>query len=48
MKLWASDKKYESPEEHTAYVEDMLSPALTFLYRDVEKMNEGTFAVSEL
>ena len=47
-KLWASDKKYESSKECTTYGEDMLFPTLMFLYGDVEKMNEGTFAVSEL
>jgi hypothetical protein len=47
-KLWASDEKYQSPEECTTYVEDALSPALTFLYGDVEKQNDGIFAVSIL
>lgn len=47
-KLWASDKKYQSPEERTAYVEDVLSPSLTFLYGDVEKLNNSVFAVSIL
>ena len=47
-KLWAADPKYQSSQERAAYVEDALSPALTFLYRDVEKLNEGTFAVSKL
>ena len=47
-KLWAAGPKYQSPQERVAYVEDALSPALTLLYRDVEKLNEGAFMVSKL
>ena len=47
-KLWAADPKYQSPQECAAYVEDALSPTLTFLYGDVEKLNEGAFTVNKL
>ncbi|KAH0835786.1 hypothetical protein J3R83DRAFT_9629 [Lanmaoa asiatica] len=45
--LWASDPKYENPEERKAYVDFALGPSLPFMYGSVKHLGGNEYSVSK-
>lgn len=43
--LWASDPKYENPEERKAYVDFALGPSLPFMYGSVKHLGGNEYSV---